>query len=261
MSAFIRNSLLIGSGVLLLATMAPYANATLTTTSASIAQTPAVTHAKTKAAKKIKPRVKPKKVNCKKKKCVALTFDDGPGPYTNKLLRILKKKKVPATFFLVGQRVGGYPKVVRRIVRDGHQLGNHSWNHASLTSLSNTGVKSQISKTDAAIKKIVGFKPKVLRPLYGNHNSRVDKLVRKPLVLWNIDTLDWKHRSPQQTINISMRNVSSGSIVLMHDIHKTTVNAVPKLIKKLKKKGYTLVTLDQMFARSPMKKGKTYYRY
>lgn len=202
----------------------------------------------------------PVKPDCRKVKCVALTFDDGPGPHTTRLLDTLAAQKVPATFFLVGQKVGSYPGVVKRMATDGHEIGNHSWDHSSLPHLSDAQIRSQVSRTDTAIKNATGRAPALLRPPYGNRNTRVDRVVGKPLILWDVDTRDWEHLSPSRTISTTLATARKGSIVLMHDVHPTTVDAVPKLIKELRAKGFTFVTVTDLFAPTKLNPGRAYYR-
>ncbi|TAP25191.1 polysaccharide deacetylase [Arthrobacter sp. S41] len=185
-------------------------------------------------------------VDCAVDKCVALTFDDGPGRSTNSLLDELDKSDTPATFFLIGRQVQKYPKTVQRMANAGHQLGNHTWDHSDLTTLSDKQIKQKVAWTSTAIEKITGDKPSVFRPPMGRHNPAIDKLIPLPLVLWDINTRDGRHHDPQQTMSIAMDNVQPGSIILMHDVHATTVKAVPELISRLKAQGYTPVTVDQL---------------
>lgn len=199
-------------------------------------------------------------VDCNKEKCVALTFDDGPGRYTERLLNQLKETNVPATFYLLGQNAPIYPKTVQRMVREGHQLGNHTLSHKSLTTLSKTQVSHEVQDSAKKIKKVAGTAPDTMRPPYGARNKDVDSRIDVPLVLWDVDTLDWQHRDPKKTVKIAMNEVSDGSIILMHDIHESSVKAVPNLIKKLKKKGYKLVTVNELFADKKFEGSKTYAR-
>lgn len=197
------------------------------------------------------------------KKMVALTFDDGPGPYTKDIVNCLKTNKSYATFFVLGQRVNSYKGALKSAYNNGNEIGNHSYSHPMLTSLSTSGVKSQISRTDNAVKNITGQAPSVMRPPGGDFNSRVKSAVGKPLIYWSIDTLDWKTRSKSATVNSVMNNVRDGSIVLMHDIHKPTKEAALELIPKLKKKGYQLVTISDLakYRGYTMKNGTVYYSF
>ncbi len=196
-------------------------------------------------------------------KMVALTFDDGPGPYTTRIVNCLKKNNGKATFFVLGQRVKGYPKATKSIYNGGNEIGNHSYSHPMLYDLSKSGIKSQISRTDAAVYKYTGVKPKIMRPPGGAVNSLVKTSVGKPIIMWSIDTLDWQTRSKSATVNCVMRNVSDGDIVLMHDIHEPTMEAALELIPKLRAKGYQLVTVSDLakFRGAKLKPGKIYYYF
>lgn len=196
-------------------------------------------------------------------KVIALTFDDGPGPYTNQLLDILEKNQVKATFFMVGENISRYPKVVKRMGKLGCEYGNHSWNHANLANLSAKDIKTQINKTDNALKKVTGKTTTILRPPYGSVSQTLRKTAGKPLILWSVDTLDWKYRNSSRVQNHVLSHAQNGSIILMHDIHKTTVQAMKQAIPQLKKKGYRFVTVSEMAAMRgiDMKKGEKYFSF
>jgi len=184
--------------------------------------------------------------NCAVQKCVALTFDDGPGSYTAKLLSILENQKVTATFFVVGNRITAKTaKLLQRMQRDGYEIGNHSWNHANLTKLSTSAVVRQIRRTNQAIKRVIGHNPLVFRPPYGAISRRVTKAIRYKSTMWDLDTLDWKYRNTARIIRVAS-SAKSGDIVLMHDIHPRTVDAVLQIIKNLKARGFMFVTVSQM---------------
>lgn len=187
--------------------------------------------------------VKPKTPN----KVVSMTFDDGPDPtLTPKLLKILKHYNVPATFFEVGSSVIRYPSISRMVLKYGNQIGNHSWNHPDLTSLSSTKALHQIALTDAAIYKATGTIPAYVRPPYGSVNSRIGNLYDRPIVRWNVDSRDWAYLNTPKTVQHVLATTHPGSIILMHDIHPTSVAAVPQIIRSLKKRGYTFVTLPTL---------------
>lgn len=194
------------------------------------------------------------------KKMVAITFDDGPGPYTKKIVNCLKKNNSTATFFVVGQNVSSYKSSVKAAYKIGCEIGNHSWNHANLAKLSSSQIKSQMSKTDKQVKKAIGKKTTLMRTPYGSCGGAVKKSVGKPIILWSIDTLDWKTRSKSKTVSCVMNNAKDGDIILMHDIHKPTMNAALTIIPKLRKKGYQLVTVSELakYRGYKLKKGKTY---
>ncbi|MGN0126900.1 polysaccharide deacetylase family protein [Glutamicibacter soli] len=186
-------------------------------------------------------------VDCDQSKCVALTFDDGPGRHTERLLDHLAAADVPATFYLLGQNAQKYPETLHRMVIEGHQLGSHTHDHKALTALSSSQITHEIDTAAAIIKDLTGVHPGTVRPPYGAHNAQVDALIDAPLVLWDVDTLDWQHRDPAKVASIAMEEVRDGSIILMHDIHESTVKAVPELIKRLKQQGYTPVTINELF--------------
>lgn len=185
----------------------------------------------------------------KAEKYVALTFDDGPNPAsTNKILATLKKEKVPATFFILGQQAKEYPKVVNQIYKDGHELGNHSYTHPDLSKLSDTKIKAEIDLTNKYIQAASGQMPTVFRPPYGAKNERVTSLAKLPTILWTVDTLDWQNHSTKNILANLNAEKSMYSIILMHDIHMTSAEALPYVIKQLKKDRYTFVTASEMLA-------------
>ncbi|MFI6598060.1 polysaccharide deacetylase family protein [Nonomuraea sp. NPDC050536] len=202
----------------------------------------------------------PAKPNCRRVKCVALTFDDGPGPYTNHLLDILHRRGVKATFFLIGQSVAAdRGRTVRRILAEGHEIGNHTWNHPQLSMLSRPGIRYQLTRTERLVKRLTGVHMRMMRPPYGATDRRVAAECRREglaQILWTVDTNDWRDR----VSSIVARRAGAakpGSIILMHDIHRTTVAAVPRLIDKLKHKGYTFVTVPDLFGK-PLVPGRKY---
>ncbi|RJL32847.1 polysaccharide deacetylase family protein [Bailinhaonella thermotolerans] len=201
-------------------------------------------------------------VDCAKVKCVALTFDDGPGPYTNKLLGMLAKADARATFFMVGEMTGPRPGVMRRMVRDGHEVANHSWSHPNLARLSTAKVRRQLKRTQDSIARITGVRPTLMRPPYGATDKQVVKATKElglAQIIWNVDTMDWRDRNSKVVSRRAIKKVRPGSIVLFHDIHRTTVNAIPKVLRELKKKGYHFVTVSELYG-TRLTPGKKYYR-
>jgi peptidoglycan/xylan/chitin deacetylase (PgdA/CDA1 family) len=199
------------------------------------------------------------KVDCRKVKCIAITFDDGPGPYTAKLLKHLERANVPATFFVLGQKVKASPKVARAIVAGGHEIAVHTWDHPILTKLTAEQVWREIATTIKVIKKTTGKTPKLLRPPYGETNVTVAiqaKRAKVAQILWSVDTLDWKTRSTKKTVKAALKQTKRGSILLLHDIHKTSVAAVPDIIDGLRRKGYVFVTVSQLLGKT--KPGRLY---
>ncbi|MFI6919702.1 polysaccharide deacetylase family protein [Nonomuraea spiralis] len=202
-----------------------------------------------------------RRYDCGRIKCVALTFDDGPGPYTGKLLDLLHKREVRATFFVLGQMVAADPggRFTRRIVDEGHEIGNHSWSHPALTGLSPEGVRHELGQTEELVRRLTGVRMRMMRPPYGSTDDRVAAETRREglaQILWDVDTLDWLHRRPEAVVRAAA-TAKAGSIVLMHDIHPTTVEAVPKVLDTLSRKGFTFVTVSELYGRTPAP-GRTY---
>ena len=182
----------------------------------------------------------------KNRPMIALTFDDGPGKYTMRLLEALEEHHAKATFFMQGKNVGLYEKEVAKMKEIGCELGNHSYNHPKFTQLSIADMQAQINDTNGAIEAITGEPASVLRPPYGLVNEEVKQNVGMPMIFWSVDTLDWKTRDTQATIDSVLTNAGDGDIVLMHDIHEPTVNAAIELIGKLQEQGYSLVTVSEL---------------
>lgn len=183
-----------------------------------------------------------------KKPMVALTFDDGPGKRTGELLAQLEKYNAHATFFMLGQNVSRYPDVVKKMKEIGCELGNHSYSHKNLAKASVAGITDEVGKTNTNIAQIAGEGATVMRPPYGAISDTLKATVGMPMILWNIDTLDWKTRNAQKTIETTMNNVDDGDIILLHDIHTESVDAALKLIPMLEKVGYQLVTVSELAA-------------
>ena len=180
------------------------------------------------------------------KPMIALTFDDGPGPRTDELLDVLDEHGARATFFMLGKKIANYPDVVKKMHELGNQLANHSWDHSDLAKLDAAGVHQQIDDTNAAIEEASGYRPTAMRPPYGSIDATVRESAGLPLVMWSLDTLDWKTRSTQATIDAVMDNVKDGDIILIHDIHDPSVDAAIALIPQLIDEGYQLVTVSEM---------------
>jgi peptidoglycan/xylan/chitin deacetylase (PgdA/CDA1 family) len=193
-------------------------------------------------------------------KLVALTFDDGPHKtLTPRLLDILKQEDVKATFFVLGSRVEYYPDVVKRAADEGHQIGNHTYNHKNLSNLSESDLLNEIRDSAAAIERIIGSGPLALRPPYGAYNDMVKQDAGAPLILWSVDPQDWKYKNADTVYRNATDGVKDGDIILLHDIHKTSVDAVENIIEKLKADGFTFVTVDELIrTRSQAVSGKVY---
>ncbi len=182
------------------------------------------------------------------RKMVAITLDDGPhGINTQKILDILDKHNARATFFMLGQNVNSNKEVVKDVYTRGNEIGIHTWSHPQLTKLSEESVKSEVKNTSDAIYNITGYRPTLVRPPYGAFNTTVRNALKDySLILWNIDSLDWKSRDENQIVPLVMNDVEDGDIILLHDIHSTTVPAVEKIVEDLDKQGYQMVTVSEL---------------
>lgn len=202
---------------------------------------------------KVKSKYTNKTAKCKvtvtkKLKYIAFTFDDGPGDYTDKLLNALEKNHSKATFFVLGNRAKVYQKQLKREFHLGMEIGSHTWSHQNLNAISKKQIKSEIFKARDAIKSVTGQKPTLLRPPYGNYNPTVSKNAEVPMIYWSVDTEDWKHRDAQYICNYIMSHAHDGEIILLHDIHPTSVDGFIKALPKLRKKGFELVTVSDLYS-------------
>ena len=183
----------------------------------------------------------------KNQKVVALTFDDGPNPATtNQALDTLSKYGIKATFFVLGKNVSGNEEILKRMKADGHVIGNHSWSHPVLSKLSLDEAKKQITDTEDALTKVLGSSSKLMRPPYGAITDDIRNSLDLSFIMWDVDSLDWKSKNEASILTEIQREVKNGSIILMHDIHAETVNALPKIIDYLKEQGYHFVTVPEM---------------
>ena len=183
----------------------------------------------------------------KNRKVVALTFDDGPNPATtNQALDTLSKYGIKATFFVLGKNVSGNEEILKRMKADGHVIGNHSWSHPVLSKLSLDEAKKQITDTEDALTKVLGSSSKLMRPPYGAITDDIRKSLDLSFIMWDVDSLDWKSKNEASILTEIQREVKNGSIILMHDIHAETVNALPKVIDYLKGQGYDFVTIPDL---------------
>lgn len=190
------------------------------------------------------------RTDCSVKRCIALTFDDGPKPATDaRLLEILARHDVRASFFMIGSSVDAFPGTAKKISAAGHEVGNHTYTHALLKPLGRAALDAELSKASTAIEHATGVRPAVMRPPYGAYNATVTTAIeahgmRK--AMWTVDTLDWKHRDPAKTLAIVKKEAAPGGIILMHDIHATTIEAVDPVVTWLQSQGYTLVTVSDL---------------
>ena len=208
-------------------------------------------------AKKTEPR-NSSGVDCAN--CVAITYDDGPGAETNRLLDKLKAKNAHASFMVIAPSAEQHPELLKRMKAEGHTIGNHTKSHRQLNTLPYDQVSQEIDAGNAAIKKATGQRTRWVRPPYGATNATVDQVTRDKGVsqaLWDVDTVDWKDRNSEHVCSSAVQGARAGSIVLMHDIHPTTVDAADCVIDGLRAKGLEPVSLDRLL-RTPVP-GKRYY--
>ena len=182
---------------------------------------------------------------------IAMTFDDGPSAtLTPKLLDILAAHQIKATFFVIGENVAEHPEIVARAAREGHEIGNHSWSHPNFGKMSDDGVRSQVQRTDDAIKSATGSRPTLLRPPYGSITAREKRWIHDQfgyqIILWDVDPYDWKRPGPSVVRNRILKETRPGSIVLSHDIHPGTIEAMPSTFDALQAKGFKFVTVSEL---------------
>ena len=194
--------------------------------------------------------VKVKKVKNKvidpNKKMIALTFDDGPSKYTDKIIDLLNKYDASGTFFILGNKVEMYKETLIKMVEQGSEIGNHSYNHKWLIKLNKNDFINQVNQTQSILKSTIGYTPTLLRPTYGSVNDEIKNNTTLDIVLWNIDTLDWKLKNYKDIANRVIGKVDDGDIVLMHDIHEKTLKALEIILPKLKEERYQFVTVSEL---------------
>lgn len=193
-----------------------------------------------------------------KEKLVALTFDDGPDYYyTPLILDILKEKGVPATFFIMGKQAKVLPDLMRRMVREGHGIGNHTMNHPDLRKQWSSKVREEILSTQQVLQNIIGRSPDLFRPPYGAI-TKADQVILNEIgmrnIMWSVDTLDWSGASADQILEIVHRDISPGKIILQHNFQdgrllNGTIGALPKIIDDLQKQGYQFVTVQTLLSK------------
>jgi peptidoglycan/xylan/chitin deacetylase (PgdA/CDA1 family) len=184
---------------------------------------------------------------------IAMTFDDGPhATNTAKLLEMAAKRHIRLTFFVLGECVQQNPAVLQREVAEGHEIGNHSWSHPNLAKLSDEAVRSQLQRTEDIIVKTAGIKPKLMRPPYGELTKRQRVWVNHDfgykVILWDVDPLDWKRPGPDVVARRIIAGTRPGSIILSHDIHPPTIEAMPQVFDALLAKGFKFVTVSELLA-------------
>ncbi|MGC9536235.1 polysaccharide deacetylase family protein [Streptomyces sp. UG1] len=200
-------------------------------------------------------------VDCRKVKCIALTFDGNPGEPTDRLMDLLNQYKAPSTFFLEGRRIHKFPDVVRRIANGGHEIGNHTWTHPVLTDVSDAQIRDELRRTTRAIAGITGSEPTLMRPPQGRTDDRVSKVTEKlgmAQVLWTLTAKDYETDDTALITKRVLDGAGRDGIILLHPLHKGTVPAMPAILKALSKQGYTFVTVSQLLAPAKAEPGKIY---
>lgn len=179
---------------------------------------------------------------------VAFTFDDGPNYNTKKLIDVLNKHRVHASFFVVGSNVKSHTRIIKYMKESGMDIGNHTYNHKELTKYKKNIIKNEIELTNNAIYEVTSSYPKFLRPPYGSINKKVKEVSNNmPMIIWNLDTLDWKCHNSEYIVKKILNNIDDGDIILMHSIYSATINAVDIVIPKLKDIGYEVVSVSELF--------------
>lgn len=179
-------------------------------------------------------------------KVVALTFDDGPSKYTNEILDILAENEAYATFFVIGNKVEIYKNTMIKMIQNGNEIGNHSYNHKWLTKLTDDELKEQIEKTQDVIRSTTGYIPTLIRPTYGSISAKLRRELPLDIVMWTVDTSDWKYKSVDRIVKEATKNIKDLDIILMHDTHERTVLALKKIIPILKEQGFEFVTVSDL---------------
>lgn len=184
------------------------------------------------------------------KKAVAITFDDGPGEFTEELVDGLNERGAKATFFMLGENAAQYPNAVRKMHSGGHQLGNHTYSHTDISGMSQTQFSEVVGQTDDELFNICGARSTAFRPPYGSYTDELAKgMTDKTFTLWSLDTLDWKSRDMGKIKNIIVSQAKDGSIILLHDIYKTSVDGSLAAIDELQGEGFVFVTVDELMTR------------
>ncbi|MFD8076287.1 polysaccharide deacetylase family protein [Streptomyces sp. NPDC059718] len=209
-------------------------------------------------------------VDCRKAKCIALTFDAGPSKHTAQLLDVLKEKQVPATFFLLGRKhIDRYPDMVKRMVAEGHEVASHTWTHKILTQIEPEEIREELSRPNDAIERITGRRPTLMRPPQGRTNDTVQGIAREmglSEVLWSVTAKDYETNDPDLITKRVLDQADRDGIILLHDVvpgpaakgYRGTLPAVPGIIDALKKRGFTFVTVPQLLAPGTPQPGAVY---
>lgn len=195
-------------------------------------------------------------------KLIALTFDDGPySPVDEKLFEVFKKYNIVATFYVVGDRCQEWSDSLKKATELGCEIGSHTYSHQNITKISASEIKSQMQRTDDVVFNITGKHIKTMRPPEGAVNDESRNAVNYPMIIWSVDSLDWKYRNADADYNQVVNSVTDGSIILMHDLYDATAEAVGRFVPKLISDGYRFVTVSQLLELRKVEiiNGKSYF--
>lgn len=213
-----------------------------------------------KTEKKKKAKAKNKK---NKKKLIALTFDDGPDPdVTPQILKTLKKHEAKATFFMLVNSAEKYPKIAKQVANNGHEIANHTYTHVNLAKVKRSRIEKELAHAKEKLESITERPVKLFRPPYGEYNQAVVEVAHNSeqhIIMWSVDPQDWRHKNKNKIYQNIMQNSNPGSIVLMHDIHQATADALPKILKDLKEQGYEFVTVSELLKEIEAAPNSVYY--
>lgn len=184
---------------------------------------------------------------------IAMTFDDGPSAtLTPKLLDLLAAHKMKATFFVVGENVAAHPEILKRAAREGHEIANHTWTHPNLGKMGDEAIRRELQRTEDAITAATGARPTLMRPPYGSLSARQSGWIHDTygyrIIIWDVDPLDWKRPGSRVVTSRIVTEARPGSIILAHDIHPATVEAMPATFDQLEAKGFKFVTVSELLA-------------
>jgi len=196
----------------------------------------------------------------KNTKLVAFTFDDGPNYNTSKIIDTLNKYNVTATFFVMGKNIKGNEKIIEKMYNSNMEIGNHTYNHLLLTRYNKDKIQEEIAKTNEEIYSITGTYPALLRTSYGSVNRKIKEISNMPIIIWNIDTLDWKNKNSKKIADKVLNKIKDGDIILMHDIYKSTLNSLDIIIPELLDRDFQIVSVSELFYYKEIKleNGKVY---
>lgn len=187
------------------------------------------------------------RVDCTLVPCIALTYDDGPSSLTPTLLDVLAEARVAASFYMLGPSAASREDTVRRVASEGHLIGNHTWSHPQLPELDDEQVAAQIVRTRDLLRAISGQAVASFRPPYGEYDQRVLDVAQQPAILWSVDTRDWAGPADDVLEATAVDGASPGGIILFHDIHERSVRVAPAVVAGLLDRGFSLVTVSQLF--------------